>query len=162
MTKLRYCLPLVAVVALSLTVGAVVAGQPATVATPIADGALATPLHTMLVSQGQTGTLASVVEVHRVIVTKFQLAPGGAFPWHQHPGAVLVAVTQGTLTFYDTTCEPQHYPAGSAFFDPGNRTHTARNETSEPVEIVATYMLPAHAAGPTIPLPDPGVCPFQV
>jgi quercetin dioxygenase-like cupin family protein len=143
--------------------GATFAGQPPRpVAMPIASGTLASPAHTMTIAHSMAGTAASVSEISDVRVIRFELAPGGAFPWHQHPGPVWVIVMRGTLTFYSAACEAHPYPAGSAFFDPGNLTHTALNEGSEPVEILATFLFPANA-GPaaSMPQPDPGTCPFR-
>jgi quercetin dioxygenase-like cupin family protein len=163
MKNVRYGLPLAAAVfAMGLTVGVVVAGQPARpVATTIATGALPTPAHAVIVAQGEMGAVAGMADVGEVRVVRFELAPGGAFPWHQHPGPVWVVVTQGTLTFYGAACDAHPYPAGSAFFDPGNLTHTARNEGGEPVEVIATFMFPAGAGAASAPQPAPGSCPIE-
>ena len=164
MKNVRYVLPLllVAVFAMGLSVGVVVAAQPARpVATPVATGTLATPAHAVIVASGEMGTVAGMADVSEVRLVKFELAPGGAFPWHQHPGPVWVVVTQGTLTFYSAACHPHPYPAGSAFFDPGNLTHTARNEGEEPVEVIATFMFPADVGAPSVPHQAPGSCPIE-
>ena len=165
MTKFRYILPLVGVFALGLTAGALAASQPVRpVATTLATGALPAPAHAVVVVEGAMGTIAArVADVREVRVVKFELAPGGAFPWHQHPGPVWVAVTKRTLTYYSTSCDAHPYAAGTTFFDPGNVTHSARNEGSEPVELIATFMFPADA-GPaaSIPQPNPGTCPIEV
>ena len=161
--KLWYRLPLVGVFALVLTAGMVAADQPARpVATTMATGALPAPAHAVIVAPGAMGTIAGVADVGEVRVVKFELAPGGAFPWHQHPGPVWAVVTRGTLTFYSAACDGQPYPAGSTFFDPGNVTHTARNEGDEPVEVIATFMFPKDAGAASVPHQDPGICPFQV
>ena len=164
MKNVRYVLPLlvVAVFSMGLTVGAVVAAQPARpVATTVATGTLATPAHAVIVAQGEMGTVAGMADVREIRLVKFELAPGGAFPWHQHAGPVWVVVTRGTLTFYSAACDVHPYPAGSAFFDPGNLTHTARNEGDEPVEVIATFMFPADAGAASVPQPAPGSCPIE-
>jgi quercetin dioxygenase-like cupin family protein len=163
MKKLWYGLPLVGVFALGLTAGVVVAAQPARpVPTSLATGSLSAPAHAVVIAPTALGTTARVADVSEVRIVKFELAPGGAFPWHQHPGPVWVAVTRGTLTYYSAACEAVPYPSGSAFFDSGNLTHTARNEGSEPLEVIAVFMFPADAGAATVPQPDPGTCPFQV
>jgi quercetin dioxygenase-like cupin family protein len=151
-----YLLPL-ALVALSVSLGGAFAGQPpGPVATPIAGGQLNGPMQATFLDR--SSGLGATVDANRIMVIKYDLAPGGAFPWHQHPGTVWAVVTKGTLTLYDANCEAYPYSAGSAFFDPGNRTHTARNETGEPVEVIATFMLPINAAGPSVPVPAPEQC----
>ena len=165
MKNVRYVLPLlvVAVFAMGHTVGVVVAGQPARpVATTVATGTLLTPAHAVIVAQGEMGTVAGMADVSEVRVVKFELAPGGAFPWHQHPGPVWAVVTRGTLTVYGAACEAHPYPAGGVFFDPGNVTHTARNEGDEPLEVIATFMFPAGAGAASVPHPAPGSCPIEV
>lgn len=101
-------------------------------------------------------------EVVSLTLVKFTIAPGGIFGWHRHGGPVWAMVSSGTLTIYDgddPTCTGTIYTAGSAFLDPGDHTHNARNEGSENVVIYATFMLPEGGA-PRIDAPDPGVCPF--
>ncbi len=163
MRHIRYVVPLLVTgVALGLTVGAVMATQPARpVGTPIAAGTLTTPAHAVIVARGEMGTLAGMADVSEVRMVRFELAPGGAFPWHQHPGPVWVVVTRGTLTFYGAACDAHRYPAGSAFFDPGNLTHTARNEGDEPLEVVATFMFPTDAGVASVPHEAPGSCPIE-
>ena len=164
MTHVRFGLGLLAVTVIALGIGAgmVVAAQPPRpVGTMLATGTLSTPVHAVFVAAGVMGTVARVADVSEVRVFTFELAPGGAFPWHQHPGPVWVVVTQGTLTYYDAACHPHPYPAGSAFFDPGNLTHTARNEGAEPLEVLATFMFPAGAGAASVPQPAPEGCPIE-
>ena len=163
MKKLWYRLPLLGVLALGLAAGVVAAAQPARpVATTIATGTLPAPAHAVIVAPGASGIVAGVVDVSEVRTVKFELAPGGAFPWHQHPGPVWAVVIRGTLTFYSAGCDAQTYAAGSTFFDPGNVTHTARNEGEEPVEVIATFMFPAGAGAASVPHPAPETCPLEV
>jgi len=170
MMSVRYVVPLLPaavfamglIVGMGLTAGVVVAAQPARpVATMLATGTLETPAHAVIVSHGEMGTLAGMADVREVRMVRFELAPGGAFPWHRHPGPVWVVVTRGTLTFYGDTCNAHRYPAGTAFFDPGNLTHTARNEGEEPLEVIATFMLPADVGAPSVPHQAPGSCPIE-
>jgi quercetin dioxygenase-like cupin family protein len=88
--------------------------------------------------------------------------PGAQFGWHQHSGPHWVLVTAGTLTYYDVeggTCNAKVYPTGSAFLDPGNKTHTAWNEGSVSVEVYVFNMLPEGGTS-RIDHPDPGICQF--
>ncbi len=163
---LRYIapfVPLVGVIAFGLTAALVGATQlPRPVATPVASGTLPSPAHAVIVAQGEMGTVAGMADVSEVRLVKFDLAPGGAFPWHQHPGPVWAVVTQGTLTFYSAACDARPLSAGSVFFDPGNLTHTARNESDEPVEVIATFMFPAEAGAASVPHSASESCPLEV
>jgi quercetin dioxygenase-like cupin family protein len=97
-------------------------------------------------------------DVKTIMVVKYTLAPGGTFGWHQHSGPVWAVVKSGTFSIYnDETCTPMIYPAGSVLLDPGNHTHMGINETSEPVEIYATFMLPEGGL-PRLDAPDPNIC----
>jgi quercetin dioxygenase-like cupin family protein len=106
------------------------------------------------------GGFTNGTEVADVRLVRFSVVPGGTFGWHRHGGPVWAIVTSGTLTIYsgdDPSCTPQLYGAGSAFLDPGDHTHIGTNETSDPVEIYATFMLP-EGGEPRLDAPDPGVC----
>jgi quercetin dioxygenase-like cupin family protein len=102
------------------------------------------------------------LEVRNVQIAKFTTEPGGQFGWHQHSGPIWVVITSGTLNLYsgdDPDCRPTAFAAGAAFLDPGNHTHIARNESSEPVELYAIYMLPEGGA-PRLDVEAPGNCSF--
>jgi quercetin dioxygenase-like cupin family protein len=84
---------------------------------------------------------------------RFTVQPGAMFPWHSHPGSVVVNVASGELVYVPSeTCTELHYAAGEAFFDPGHgHVHTAYNPGSVPTVLVATFFgLP-----PTGPLTNP-------
>jgi quercetin dioxygenase-like cupin family protein len=91
---------------------------------------------------------------------RFTVQPGAMFPWHSHPGSVVVNVASGELVYVPSeTCEELHYAAGEAFFDPGHgHVHTAYNPGSVPTVLVATFFgLPA--SGPlTNPVDPPADC----
>lgn len=91
---------------------------------------------------------------------KFTVQPGAMFPWHTHPGTVVVNVTSGTLVYVAADdCVERTYPAGTAFVDPGHgHVHTAFNPGSEPTILIATFFgLPA--SGPISEVrPAPADC----
>jgi quercetin dioxygenase-like cupin family protein len=164
----------------SFTAGTAMATPPSGVSqTPIASGVLPEPIrmkfaqrnphapgdHSGPVALSQNGATINTaqseegfgngLDVSNVAIVKNIIQPGGYFGWHQHSGPSWIVVTQGTLTFYngdDPDC------TGSAYFDPGDHTHNARNETNQVVENYVVRMLPAGGA-PRIDMPDPGVCP---
>lgn len=77
-----------------------------------------------------------------IAVVRFTVQPGVRFPWHSHPGLVMVSVTQGQLNFvYADDCVTRPYPAGTAFVDPGfGNIHYAFNPTADETVIVATFL----------------------
>lgn len=89
-------------------------------------------------------------------VVMFTVQPGAMFPWHSHPGSVVVNVASGELVYVPADdCQERHYGAGEAFFDPGHgHVHTAFNPGSVPTVLVATFFgLPA--TGPLSERVDP-------
>jgi quercetin dioxygenase-like cupin family protein len=68
---------------------------------------------------------------------------GATFGWHSHRTPIVVAVTAGTLTLYDSSgpkCTPHRYRAGQGFVEPANHIHLARNEGNTKVTLYATYV----------------------
>lgn len=106
----------------------------------------------------------NVPEASNTLVARFTLQPGAQFPWHTHPGPVLVNVAQGKLVYVQASdCVERDYPAGTAFVDPGRgNVHTAYN-ASEGVTIVVATFLDFPAAGP-LSITDvvPGTCDIQL
>ncbi len=129
---------------------------------PIASGQLPEPIQAKF--KDHHGGFGVGTEVSTVSLIKFTLQPGGSFGWHRHGGPVWAIIAEGTLSIYDSddpTCTPHLYTAGSSLLDAGDHTHLGVNETDEPVEIYATFMLPE--GGLTrIDAEDPGVCNFAV
>ena len=86
----------------------------------------------------------NVVNMHdpsNTLVAKITVQPGAQFPWHTHPGAVIVNVAQGELVYVPASdCMERSYPAGTAFVDPGHgHVHTAFNPTDEVTVMYATF-----------------------
>ena len=74
-------------------------------------------------------------------VAMITVQPGAMFPWHTHPGMVVVNVTSGELVYVAAMdCVERPYSAGEAFVDPGHgHVHTAFNPGSVPTVLVATF-----------------------
>jgi quercetin dioxygenase-like cupin family protein len=76
----------------------------------------------------------------RIVVAEITVQPGAKFPWHYHPGPVVVNVAQGELTYvmaHDCTHRP--YAAGTSFVDPGNMIHSAYGSSDEVTVLIATF-----------------------
>ena len=100
-------------------------------------------------------TSASTCPTHRgTVVARFTVQPGAQFPWHTHPGPVIVNVVQGTLVYVQASdCVHRPYPTRTAFVDPGNNVHSAFNPASTGETIIVATFLNIPADGP-LSFPD--------
>ena len=109
---------------------------------------------------GGRNTVVNAEDPSRTLVARFTVQPGAQFPWHTHPGPVIVNVVKGELVYVPAEdCSERPYPAGTAFVDPGHgHVHTAFNPTDEETVFVATFF-EAPAEGPLlIPAEAPEDC----
>ena len=85
----------------------------------------------------------------KIVTAKVSIPPEGGFvPWHTHPepGVLVVVTGGGTLTLTDEDCTSNQYPTGAAFQPPHNR-HIAQNLTSQPIDLMATFIIQADENG---------------
>jgi quercetin dioxygenase-like cupin family protein len=106
-----------------------------------------------LMPEGRPLKVVNLDDPSRMVVLKITVQPGARFPWHTHPGPVMVAVTQGDLVYvYADDCVQRAYPTGAALLDPGTSVHFAMNPSGGETVLIATF-LGVPAAGPlTIPV----------
>ncbi len=107
---------------------------------------------------GRPTEVVHLKDASNIAVLRFTVQPGVRFPWHSHPGLVMVTVTKGRLVFvYADDCIKRRYPKGTAFVDPGfGNVHYAFNPTDTETVLVTTF-LGVPATGPlTLPV-DPAV-----
>lgn len=103
---------------------------------------------------GRPTDVVNLEDASRVTMIKFTVQPGVRFPWHSHPGLVIVSVTQGELVFvYADDCVPRPYRVGEAFVDPGfGNVHYAYNPTGGETVILATFIGVPPSGPLTIPV----------
>lgn len=91
---------------------------------------------------GRPTSVINLEDASRIAVVRFTVQPGVRFPWHSHPGLVMVSVTKGELVFvYANDCVRRPYAMGTAFVDPGfGNVHYAFNRTAGETVIVATFL----------------------
>ncbi|TVR21747.1 MAG: cupin domain-containing protein [Ilumatobacter sp.] len=114
---------------------------------------------------GQRTNVLNVGDPSRVVTAGITVQPSAQFPWHTHPGPVIVTVTEGTLTYMNADdCVARPYPAGTVFVDPGlGNVHTAYNDTDEVVELVATFYGASEDGPLTVPIDGPaGGCGIEL
>jgi hypothetical protein len=110
-------------------------------------------------TDGKKRVVVNAKDPSRTAVVKFTVDPGARFPWHTHPGPVIVNVTQGELVYVAADdCVARPYPANTAFVDPGHgHVHTAYNpSTTTPTVFYATFF---EAPAPPTPLLIPADAP---
>jgi quercetin dioxygenase-like cupin family protein len=151
----------------SLVLLASVAIAPQALATPasgVESKTLATGHLPAVSSMTQTGPWQSLIWTNTdstLTVTENDVAPGGTFGWHEHPGPSLVVVETGTLTFYDgddPSCAPMTETAGDAFIDPGNHLHMGVNKGTDPAVVLVTRLTPTDAKSARIDEDAPSQC----
>jgi len=77
------------------------------------------------------------------VMESANVPPGATLGWHSHRTPVVVAITAGTLTLYDSSgskCTPHRYGPEQGFVEPANHIHMARNEGPTAVSLFATYI----------------------
>jgi quercetin dioxygenase-like cupin family protein len=107
------------------------------------------------------GQTVEVADASRTVTIKFTVQPGAQFPWHTHPGPVVVNVKRGSFTLVNTECEETTYPNGTAFVDLGHgHVHTAYNpsDTKETVVVATFFEAPAEPGPLLIPATAPEGC----
>jgi quercetin dioxygenase-like cupin family protein len=114
---------------------------------------------------GRGRDVMNLSDASNIAVAKVTIQPKAVFPWHTHPGPVLVTVVEGDFVYVlADDCVDRWYAVGTAVIDEGfGNVHTAYNpsETEETV-VIATF-LGVPAGGPLTILadgPDPGFCPL--
>ena len=109
---------------------------------------------------GHATDVSNSLDPSRTVVAKITVQPGAQFPWHTHPGPVIVNIAEGELTYIMAhDCVDRPYAAGTAFVDPGNgMVHTAVNRTGAVTVLFATFFEVPQAGPLTIPLDAPTDC----
>ncbi|GAA4722321.1 hypothetical protein GCM10023216_09430 [Isoptericola chiayiensis] len=91
-----------------------------------------------------------------IVVARLTVQPGARFPWHTHPGPVVVSVVDGDLVYQQASdCVERDYTSSEAFVDPGDEVHTAWNPGDAPTLLMATFYGVPDGGPVTIPVTDP-------
>ncbi|QKT03892.1 cupin domain-containing protein [Ectothiorhodospiraceae bacterium 2226] len=92
--------------------------------------------------EGLPAQTVNIDDGSHVAVMEFTIQPGAVFPWHTHPGTVLINITEGDFVFlFAEDCMEREYGPGMALVDPGNTVHTSFNPSrDEPTVVIATFL----------------------
>lgn len=147
---------LTAAFAVNVVPSAAVDPPPPIASVPLTDRAVFTDAIDMkikLKSHDGGTTVVNVNDPSRTVVVKFTVQPGARFPWHTHPGPVIVNIVSGSLTYVDSdTCDEKTSSKGQAFVDAGHgHVHSAYNPGTTPTELVATFFEAPETGPLTIP-----------
>lgn len=100
-----------------------------------------------------SGHLSELNGKHKLRVTVTTYAPGGHIGEHHHSGPGVRLVQSGELTYIQAD-KTTVYKTGDYIYESGDVTHTAFNNTDQPVRILNFEILPAHWQGAS-PTPVP-------
>jgi quercetin dioxygenase-like cupin family protein len=114
---------------------------------------------------GRHTDVTNLHDASNIAVAKVTLQPKAVFPWHTHPGPVLITVVEGDFVYVlAEDCLERWYLPGQAVVDAGfDNVHTAFNPShSDETVLVATFLNVPHGGPLTIPVegPDPVLCPL--
>jgi quercetin dioxygenase-like cupin family protein len=105
------------------------------------------------IDQLVAGHLMELNGRYKLRLTEVTYEPGGYTNAHHHVGPGIRCITAGELTFTEGA-KTTLYHAGDCFFEPGDVSHSARNDSAKPVVILNFELLPpTWSKGSAIPVP---------
>ena len=78
---------------------------------------------------------------YQTVMAAVEIPPGGREGRHTHPGAVVVYIQEGVLTFDYEGNPTMTYKAGDSFFIEAGKIHEGINKGASPVKVVATFVV---------------------
>jgi quercetin dioxygenase-like cupin family protein len=105
-------------------------------------------------------------DASKIAVAKVTIQPKAVFPWHTHPGPVLINVIEGDFVYVlAADCIERWYSDGQAVVDAGfDNVHTAFNPSATEETVVIATFLGAIGGQPltdtNVDAPDPSFCPL--
>lgn len=110
---------------------------------------------------GRGTDVMNMRDASNAVVAEFTLGPDEVFPWHTHPGPVVVNIADGDddgafVYILADDCVEREYDAGQALIDAGgDNVHSAYNPSdSEDTVVIATILGAPDGAPLTQPVSD--------
>jgi len=75
------------------------------------------------------------------VIVRVEIAPGGAAGRHTHPGEEISYVEEGTGELLIDGKPARSLKAGDGFVVPAGAVHDARNTGTQPMKVVAIYLV---------------------
>jgi quercetin dioxygenase-like cupin family protein len=93
-------------------------------------------------------------DASNVFVAEVVIQPGATFPWHTHPGPVVLNIAEGEFTYVlGEDCVERNYVAGEALIDAGgDNVHMAFNPGDTETVVIATFFNVPDEGALTIPI----------
>ena len=78
---------------------------------------------------------------YQTVMAAVEIPAGGREGRHTHPGAVVVYIQEGTITFDHEGKPTMTYKAGDSFYIEPGKIHEGINNGTSPVKAVATFVV---------------------
>jgi quercetin dioxygenase-like cupin family protein len=78
---------------------------------------------------------------YQAVMAAVEIPAGGREGRHTHPGAVVVYIQEGTITFDHESKPTMTYKAGDSFYIEPGKIHEGINNGTSPVKAVATFVV---------------------
>jgi quercetin dioxygenase-like cupin family protein len=78
---------------------------------------------------------------HQIVMAAAEIPAGGREGRHTHPGALVVYIQEGVLTFDYEGKPTTTYKAGDSFYVEAGKIHEGINKGTSPVKTVAVYVV---------------------
>ena len=78
---------------------------------------------------------------YQTVLGAVEIPPGGREGRHTHPGAVVVYIQEGVLTFDYEGNPTMTYKAGDSFFIEAGKVHEGINKGDSPVKAIAIFVI---------------------
>ncbi len=96
-------------------------------------------------STGVTRTIVTRGDIsvpgREAVITRVEIAPGASVGRHTHPGDEITYVLEGQADILVEGRAPLKVKAGDGFIVPGGLKHDAHNTGSQPLKLVAMYVI---------------------
>jgi quercetin dioxygenase-like cupin family protein len=86
-------------------------------------------------------TQDSPIAGHQIIMAAAEIPAGAREGRHTHPGALVVYIREGVLTFDYEGKPTTTYKAGDSFYVEAGKIHEAINEGTSPVKTIAVFVV---------------------
>jgi len=105
---------------------------------------------------GRGTDVLNMRDASNAFVAEVVIQPGATFPWHTHPGPVVINIAGGEFTYVlGEDCLEREYEGGQALIDAGgDNVHTAFNPGDTETVVIATFFDVPDEGALTVPVDE--------